>query len=238
VALTVDGFVHLDLTAEDPLLDISARLTAAGRARALLVETWKGEDFHLLERLRASREDRFQLAFCFRPGKPMANLWADPSVVAIRVRGSELPSAGDLLDHLVALEKYLLVHSDEGIGPLTDRILELVSERPSLKVYFPHLAWPVVDAREDPDWRSCIIRLAACPTAAIGISAIRHFSREEFPHPDVRRYVEEILLRFQPHRIIAGSDYPLFDQEKYADYMNLAIDWIRERYPEWVERGA
>jgi predicted TIM-barrel fold metal-dependent hydrolase len=228
-----DGFAHLDLTTDDPLRDISARLDASGGTDALLVETWKGEDFHILDLLRVCRQERFQLAFCFRPGKPLMDLLTDPSVFGIRIRGSELGAAPDVADYIKILKKHLVVHSDQGIGPLADGILRALDERPTLKVYLPHLGWPTVGGKEDPDWNHAILKLAARPTVVIGISAISHFSNDQFPHPDVKRYAQEIMKSFEPHRIIAGSDYPLIDKDRYADYMALARDWIREMYPEW-----
>jgi predicted TIM-barrel fold metal-dependent hydrolase len=102
-----------------------------------------------------------------------------------------------------------------------------------MKVYVPHLAWPVRDGKADGDWKTALNEFASMPSLTIGISAIAHFSSQPFPHDDVRDFAIELISQFPAARIAIGSDYPLFEKERYGDYINLARDWVTSIHSNW-----
>lgn len=226
----VDGFAHLDLSTQDPVVDILSRMNAAAVPRTLLVERWDGRDRADLDSLPNRQLCQFRLAFCFRRDSRAAQATIEaPHVIGLRVRGSDLEVLGEVSSRLADLGKYLVVHSDDGIGPLTDRLVRILESRADLKVYVPHLGWPTADGREDPSWRTSIRRLAELPTVVVGVSAIPHFSRLDYPHEDVRDYCEALLDAVGSQRAVPASGYPLPDPTRYGDYLVLASSWIHGR---------
>src|SRR5581483_2305764 len=111
-------------------------------------------------------------------------------------------------------------------GPLAAELLQLHRRVPGLRLYVPHLGWPSRDGHPDPDWPAAMATLAAIPTVTLGVSAIAHFSTRPYPHDDVREHALRGIASFPACRIVIGSDYPLFDKARYADYLSLARDWV------------
>ena len=72
----------------------------------------------------------------------------------------------------------------------------------------------------------------------LGVSAIAHFSVEPYPHEDIHKLAEAAAVCFRPERVLVGSDYPMFDKERYADYMRLAANWLTDLWPEWSVDNA
>ena len=61
----------------------------------------------------------------------------------------------------------------------------------------------------------------------MGISAIDNFSRETYPHKDIEPFAARLLETFGPDSVVIGSDYPLFEKDMYAQYINLAQQWVQ-----------
>jgi len=112
------------------------------------------------------------------------------------------------------------------IGALTEGLLRIAATHPGLCVYLPHMGWPRRDGQDDDDWRESIGRLAPLGNWIVGVSALAHFSRLPFPHNDVEPFAAELGATFGPDSLVAASDYPLFEKDKYTDYMKLAASWI------------
>lgn len=224
----IDAYTHLDMSAAQPILDIEQRMRAAGVDRALIVETWSGDNHECLQELMASPVPALRIAPCFRPDQESsgAELVSSEVVRALRVKTADLRRLGPVAATLRSAGKWLLPHAESGIGALTEELLQLAAVYPGLPIYLPHMGWPRRDKRDDNDWHHSIARLSKLPTLIIGVSAIAHFSREDFPHDDVAQFTERLLATFGQERLVAASDYPLLEKHRYSEYMQLANHWI------------
>jgi hypothetical protein len=224
----IDGYTHLDNSAPQPIADLERRMDAAGIDHALVVETWGGDNCACIQELAASPSSRFRIAPCFRPGEDQSGseLLLPEMVRAVRVKTADLQRLGPIATMLESSGKWLLPHAESGIHALTEGLLSLAALHPRLAIYLPHMGWPRRDRLDDNDWRESISRLSKLPNLIVGISAIAHFAHQAFPHNDVAPFAAHLLTTFGAESLVAGSDYPLFEKERYAQYMQLAQDWI------------
>lgn len=224
----IDAYTHLDMSAVQPVADLEQRMRVAGVDRALIVETWNGENRGCLQRLMASAAPAFRVAPCFRPNDEQsgAELLSSQMVRALRVRTADLHRLGPVTARLESMGKWLLPHGEAGIGTLTDELLQLVAFYPRLPIYLPHMGWPRRDKHDDNEWRNSISRLSKLPNLFVGVSAIAHFSQGAFPHDDVASFAAHLLSTFGRELLVAASDYPLFEKERYAQYIQLVHDWM------------
>jgi hypothetical protein len=224
----IDAYVHLDMSCAQPLVDLERRMQSAAVDRALVVETWSGDNHACLRQLMESQSTAFRVALCFRPGEHdcSVDLLASEMVRALRVRTADLQHLGPLAAGLQSSGKWLLPHAESGIGALAEGLLRLAKLYPELPIYLPHMGWPRRDRQDDTDWVESVSRLRSLPRLVVGISAIAHFSAEPFPHNDVGPFATHLVAALGPERLVAASDYPLFDKDRYAQYLRLARDWI------------
>jgi hypothetical protein len=201
------------MDADSPIADIERRMLSANVSNAFLVETWDGRNRRVLAEM-----DKFSVALCYRRECRGELL----QVTGVRMSTEDIRRDKDFCREIAASGKTLVAHAEAGIGPLCREIVRLGD----IKVYVPHLGWPIRDGKADPDWEPALKEFASMPFVTIGISAIAHFSRQPFPHNDVRDLALRLIPQFPASRIAIGSDYPLFDKDRYADYMCLARDWI------------
>ena len=179
----MDAYTHLDLTCADPLADMQARMAQAGIDRALVVETWKGDNLPWLQKTMADPSPQFRVVLCFRPEQrqPSRADLRNDMAVGLRVRTGDLAHLAGLEVELEAAGKWLVPHAESGIGPLHKELLALRQRAPGLHIYLPHLGWPRRENIDDPEWEAAISELAAAGDMVVGISAIAHFSRSLFP---------------------------------------------------------
>jgi L-fuconolactonase len=147
-------------------------------------------------------------------------------VGALRVRTGDMRALGRLAAELEASGRWLLPHAELGIKALVDELLLLAARYPELHVMVPHMGWPRRDGRDDPDWREAIAALSKLPHCLVGVSAIAHFSGEDYPHSDLKPYIAHLLEVFGAEALVAASDYPLFEKSRYREYMHLAFEWM------------
>ncbi len=231
----MDAYSHLDMSSSEPLSDFQSRMASAQIDRALVVETWKGDNYSCLQRLIDSPLPNFRVVPCFRAAQTnhVPELLGSGVVMGLRVKTAELQLLGQFALQLESQGKWLLLHAENGIGALTHELTSLVARHPRLRVYVPHLAWPRRAGTDDNDWIDSVAELSRIPGVVIGISAIAHFSREPFPHSDVATFVSRLLETFPTDSIAVGSDYPLFEKTLYTQYMELAVGWVREADTGW-----
>jgi predicted TIM-barrel fold metal-dependent hydrolase len=224
----IDAYCHLDMSAAQPITDLEQHMDAAGVDRALIVETWNGDNRACLRQLIASPSSRFRVAFCFRPeeAQPVSELLSPEMVKALRVKTSDLNRLGLIAAQLESMRKWLLPHAESGIHALTEELLRLADRHPQLPIYLPHMGWPRRDRQDDEDWHESIARLSQLPNLIVGVSAIAHFSHGVFPHDDVARFASHLVAIFGQERLVAASDYPLFEKDRYTQYVKLACDWF------------
>jgi len=122
--------------------------------------------------------------------------------------------------------KWLLPHAESGIRKLADELLQLAVHCPQLPIYLPHMGWPRRDRQDDDDWLGSIFSLRKLPNITVGVSAMAHFSRDPFPHNDIGPFASHLLATFGHELLVPASDYPLFEKDRYTQYMQLARDWI------------
>jgi predicted TIM-barrel fold metal-dependent hydrolase len=224
----MDAYAHLDMDAQYPISDLERRMDAAGVQRALVVETWGKDNRACLDSLIASQASRFRVALCFRPeeGELETEALQSNMFCALRVRTADIQALGVNAERLNTNGKWLLPHSEAGIGALAKELTQLAQCYPSLKIFVPHLCWPKHGGEEDGGWYESVSRLSLLPNIVVGVSAIAHFSREPFPHKDVEPFAGHLRKIFGAESLVAGSDYPLFEKDRYAEYMQLAENWI------------
>ena len=234
----MDAYTHLDVTAPDPVADFKSRMASAEIDRALVVETWKGDNYPYLEALIKSEQLEFRVVPCFRPEAhlPTLDLLDHPMVAGLRVKTAELQYLDELAGRLESSERWLVPHAEQGIGSLVPKLIALMDQFPSLRVYLPHCAWPRQNQLDDDDWQKSITGLRGLPNVIIGISAISYFSSEPFPHADVRPFAVRLVEIFGANSIVAASDFPMFEKARYADYIGLAQQWIRQQDANWSPR--
>ena len=224
----IDAYCHLDMSVDQPVTDLTQRMDNAGIDRALIVETWSGDNRACLQQLIDLPSARFCVAPCFRAEEAQlsAELLASETVRALRVKTADLQRLGEIAAVLESRGKWLLPHAESGIRVLAEAIVRVTALHPRLSIYVPHMGWPRRDQQDDDDWRESISALRRLPNLIVGISAIAHFSSEAFPHDDVAPFTAYLLETFGVKSLVAASDYPLFEKDRYAQYMQLASDWI------------
>ncbi len=133
----------------------------------------------------------------------------------------------DCCREISAFGKTLVTHVEAGIGSLCGELMRIRE----MKVYVPHLGWPVREGRMDGGWAPALEEFTSMGSLNIGISAIAYFSSQSFSHDDVRDLALGLISQFPALRVLIGSDYPLFEKERYAASMDLARDWVRSICP-------
>jgi hypothetical protein len=233
----VDAYSHLDMNHESPLEDIDARRRGAGLTKVLLVETWNGANRTLLERaLPGETTTALSIALCHRggPAGHLSSLLRTGNLAGVRISARHIHADDEACRGIHQTGKLLIPHAENGIGPLALNLEGLAKALPGIRIYVPHLGWPVRDGKEDPQWRSAVRRLASHSSITFGISAIGAFSALPFPHEDVAELARWAISQFSPGRIVIGSDYPLLEKSRYERYISLARDWVVGVYPDWT----
>jgi len=223
----IDAYAHLDMSVAHPIDDLAQRMRSAGVVRALIVETWSGDNRECLHQLMAQASAASLTAPCFRPeqAESGAETVSSDVVRAIRVKTADLERLDGVSGILQSREKWLLCHAESGIAALTQELLQLASVYPELRIYVPHMGWPRRDKQDDADWAESMRALARLPHLIMGVSAIEHFSRLPFPHEDIDPFVADLLEAFGPDRLVCASDYPLFEKERYTQYIHRIAGW-------------
>jgi predicted TIM-barrel fold metal-dependent hydrolase len=234
----MDAYTHLDMNTRDPVNDLRLRMDSARIDRALIVETWGRDNHSCLERLIALSPTQFRVAMCFRPEekRPYLDILQEEMVVALRIKTADIQHLGSLADSLESSGKWLLTHAEAGIKKLKDELLPLAKAHPNLWIYLPHFGWPRHDKQDDKDWEDSVRELGRLPNTIMGISAIDHFSNEPYPHGDIEPFAARLLDAFGPDSVVIGSDYPLFEKDMYARYIDLAQQWVQRTSTRWTCR--
>jgi predicted TIM-barrel fold metal-dependent hydrolase len=230
----MDAYTHLDMSAQSPMAALEQWMDKAAIDRALVVETWGQDNRSCLDRIIASPSPRFRVALCFRATEEQfrPTIFEQEAVGGIRIRTTDLQAFRPFAAALESSQKWLIPHSEAGIGKLTSELVDLVGDFPDLRVFLPHMGWPRRNEQDDKDWHESVSKLSRLSNVVAGISAISHFSRAPFPHEDIKPFVIRLRELFGPDLLFAGSDYPLFEAGRYADYMTLAHEWIGRRAEE------
>jgi predicted TIM-barrel fold metal-dependent hydrolase len=230
----MDAYTHLDMSAQFPMAALELWMDKAAIDRALVVETWSQDNRSCLDRIIASPSPRFRVALCFRATEEQFSptILEQEAVGGIRIRTTDLQTFRPFAAALESSKKWLIPHSETGIGELASELIDLIGDYPELRVLLPHMGWPRRNQQDDEDWHKSVAKLSSLPNVVAGISAISHFSRMPFPHEDIKPFAIRLRELFGSESLFAGSDYPLFETGQYVDYMKLAIEWIGPRAEE------
>lgn len=234
----IDAYTHLDMSTRDPIDDLRLRMDSAKIDRALIVETWGRDNHSCLERLIAQSPTQFRVAVCFRAEekRPYLDILQETTVVALRIKTADIQHLGSLAGSLESSGKWLLTHAEAGIKELKNKLVPLAKLHPHLHIYLPHFGWPRNDKLDDKDWGDSVRELSRLPNVIMGISAIDHFSNEPYPHRDIEPFATRLLDAFGPDSVVIGSDYPLFEKDMYARYIDLAQQWVQRTSTRWTCR--
>jgi predicted TIM-barrel fold metal-dependent hydrolase len=221
-----DAYCHLAMDVESPIADIERRMLSANLSNAFLIETWDGRNRPALR-----QTNKFAVALCYRREcrAELLQLMDKGELTGVRIATEDIRRDKDFCGEIAASGTTLVAHAEAGIGPLCH---ELARCR-EMKVYVPHLGWPIREGKTDGDWEPALKEFTSLPFLSIGISAIAHFSSQPFPHNDVRDLALGLISQFPASRVVIGSDYPLFEKDRYAAYVGLARDWVTSIHSSW-----
>jgi predicted TIM-barrel fold metal-dependent hydrolase len=227
-----DWYTHLRMEAPDPVADLQSLMTRAGVSEAIVVETLDGGNRGPVDRIAAGDVSMLRAVYCLRDGIAL-NVLERPAVMGLRVLTRHLSDSAGWAEALRQSGKALYVHAEQGIAALGVGLGRFAASEPGIAIFVPHMGWPRRDGRDDPDWSPAICDLGGMGTVSIGISAMAHFSWQPYPHTDASPFAHCVFDRFDASRVAAASDYPASCGGDYSQYMNLARDWIRSRWPTW-----
>ncbi len=236
----IDAYCHLDLETQSPLADIEQKLASARLSGAFLVETWDGRNRPVLEDvLRREQLQQFYVALCYRKNSngDLLRMARTNRIAGIRMSSENLRADQSFCGKIADLRLMLVAHAENGIASLAREIMRVQLACPHISIYIPHLGWPTADGKLCDDWEPAVKQLASMQSTIFGISAISHFSTEPFPHEDIRDLALKLISQLPSSRIVIGSDYPLCAKNRYADYIDLAHEWVTSIHPTWAMRG-
>jgi L-fuconolactonase len=115
-----------------------------------------------------------------------------------------LESLGQLVQRRLAFEAIPVNHQQ------FDAVIELARRKPDLTIVLNHLGRPPVPENGWEPWASQITDAAACPNMSVKLSAGGDLvARWQWSTEPIRRYVDHVLARFGPNRVMAASNWPV-----------------------------
>jgi len=91
-----------------------------------------------------------------------------------------------------------------------DAVIEAAQRVPDLLIVLNHLGRPPVPEHGWEPWASQIARAAACPNISVKLSAGGDLvARWQWSTDELRRYVDHVIKRFGPDRVMAASNWPV-----------------------------
>ena len=91
-----------------------------------------------------------------------------------------------------------------------DAVIEAAQRVPDLLIVLNHLGRPPVPEHGWEPWASQIARAAACPNISVKLSAGGDLvARWQWSTDELRRYVDHVIGRFGPDRVMAASNWPV-----------------------------
>lgn len=120
------------------------------------------------------------------------------------------PLMGRLADHGM----FLQVQAEK------EQWMELLPllERAPCPIVIDHCGRPDGSRGVEAAGFEAMLRLASLPGSAIKLSGLQKFSRQDFPHLDVRPFVDALVSAFGPERCVWASDWPFLRAESRVDY--------------------
>lgn len=106
--------------------------------------------------------------------------------------------------------------------------VDLVSRFPQQRFVLDHIAKPEIRDRRFGPWKSGIAALAAQPNVSCKLSGIvTEADWHAWKPSDFTEYLDVVLDRFGPYRLMIGSDWPVCTLAgTYADVVGVVSDYI------------
>jgi L-fuconolactonase len=136
-------------------------------------------------------------------------------LVAIRHQVEDEPDPGwllrdDVLQGLAAVAAAGLAYDLLIKPPQLPAAREAVKRLPDVTFVLDHCAKPPIAAGEWEPWAGEVAALAELPNVACKVSGLVTEARwDEWDAATIRPYVDHVLERFGPHRLLFGSDWPV-----------------------------
>ncbi len=106
--------------------------------------------------------------------------------------------------------------------------VDLVSRFPQQRFVLDHMAKPEIRDRRFGPWKDGITALAAQPNVSCKLSGIvTEADWQAWKPGDFTQYLDVVLDRFGPYRLMSGSDWPVCTLAgTYADVIGVVSDYI------------
>jgi predicted TIM-barrel fold metal-dependent hydrolase len=139
--------------------------------------------------------------------------------------------AADLLARLAALDLFIQVQVEH------DQLAALAPmlERSGARILIDHCGRPTPGAGVDQPGFKAVLSLAATRRAVVKLSGIVKFTREPFPHPDARPYIDALLDAYTPEGCVWASDWPFLRAPGRIDY-GVLLDLAAQLMPDAAVR--
>jgi L-fuconolactonase len=120
------------------------------------------------------------------------------------LRAGVLESLRMLAHRHLAFEAIPITHQQ------LDAVIEAAQRLPDLPIVLNHLGRPPVPEHGWEPWASQITRAAACSNLSVKLSAGGDLvARWQWSTDQIRRYVDHVIGRFGPGRVMAASNWPV-----------------------------
>ncbi|MCI1017235.1 amidohydrolase family protein [Microbacterium sp. C5A9] len=112
-------------------------------------------------------------------------------------------------------------------------LVDAVAQAPDVQIVLDHLGKPPVAAGYDSDerrrWSTALRALAQHPNVSAKLSGLAPEARPQGPlFAQVEPFVREALDLFGPHRMLAGSDFPVSAATDHHLEYDRWFEWIRD----------
>ncbi len=141
--------------------------------------------------------------------------------------------ATTLLAHLAALDLFIDVQTEH------DQMVDLAPllVRSGARILIDHCGRPTPGAGLEQAGFKAVLALAATGRAFVKLSGHSKFTREPFPHPDARPYIDALLDAFTPEGCVWASDWPFLRAPGRLDY-GVLLDLAAQLMPDAAVRRA
>jgi hypothetical protein len=254
-----DCYAHIGAHRGIGARGLLADMDRCGIGRAVLVPFLDAPGFDDLSQAARVWPDRF-CAVCRLDLDAPGGAPAFEALLDSGFRGARLalPPPGtredDLAPALACLDRragVLVAHAPGGAGLHAGQLIAWAERYPRLRVFMPHLGWPLTaQGAATPDWAGGLRRLAQCERVYAGLSALYFYSRQPPPFEDAFGCARAVLEAFGPQRCVLAGDYPMtlarcaYDQvweslrAAVGDEAQLRRMWSETPLRLWAEEQA
>lgn len=209
-----DCYAHIGAHRGFGARGLLADMDRCGIGRAVLIPFLDAPGFDDLSQAARDWPDRFCAVCRLDLGAPGLEALLDSGFRGARLtlpppgtRGDDLALALACLDRRAAV---LLAHAPGGAGLHAEQLTAWAERYPRLRVFVPHLGWPLTaHGAATPDWADGLRRLAECERVYAGLSALYFYSRQLPPFEDAFGHARAVRDAFGPDRCVLAGDYPM-----------------------------